>query len=117
MDLANALEYGLLGTSPFNRRDIQIANKIYGPNVHALKGKTTSKKSKLPKEDEMLDLPDSICQDCWQIHLGIDVIYVNGIMFLVGILKHIVMIQTICIRKKHKDKYLEAILQMLRTYR
>ena len=117
VDLANALEFNVLGTSPFNQRDIRIANKIYGPNVNSLKGKTTKKKSKLPKEDEMLDLPDYICKDYWQIHLGIDVIHVNGIMFLVGISKHIGLIQTICIRKKNKDKYLEAILKMLQTYR
>ena len=63
--LANVLEFGVLGTSPFNRRDIRIANKIYGPNVNALKGKTTKKKSTLQREDEMIDLPYYIWKEYW----------------------------------------------------
>ena len=116
-DLAKALEYGVIGPTPFSRRDIRIANKIYGPNVHAMKGKTTSKKSKLPKEDEMRDLPDSICEDYSQIHLGVDVFHVNGIMFMIGISRHIGLIQCICIRKKTQTNYLDAFGQMLRTYK
>jgi len=53
-----------------------------------MKGKTTSKKSKLPKEDEMQDLPDYICEDYSEVHLGIDVIHVNDIMFLVESSRH-----------------------------
>ena len=90
-------------------------HKSYGPNVHAMKGKTTSKKSKLPKEDEMRDLPDSICEDYSQIHLGVDVFHVNGIMFMIGISRHIGLIQCICIRKKTQANYLDAFGQMLRT--
>ena len=43
--------------------------------------------------------------------------YVNGIMFLVGVSKHIGLLQCVCIRQKNRDKFLHAILLMLREYR
>ena len=43
--------------------------------------------------------------------------HVNGIMILVGISKHIGLIQCVCIRKTNCKKLLEAILVMIRKYR
>ena len=43
--------------------------------------------------------------------------HVNGIMFLVGAFKHIGLIQCICIREKHCEKFLEVTLLMIREYR
>ena len=52
-----------------------------------------------------------------QVSLYIDIMHVNGIMFLVGVSKHIGLIQCVCIRKKNQGKFLEAILTMIREYR
>ena len=43
--------------------------------------------------------------------------HVNGIIFLLGISKHIGLIQCVCIRKKNQEKFLAAILTMIREYR
>ena len=47
VDLTNAMEYNVLGPCNFNRRDIRIAEKIFGPNAGAMKGKTTNSKRKM----------------------------------------------------------------------
>jgi hypothetical protein len=60
IDLANAVKNNVIGNNPFTRRDIQIAKKIFGPDVPAMKGKTVKRKSKMPREDEVTDLPPSI---------------------------------------------------------
>ena len=44
--LAKAIEYNILGTCQYNRRDIRIANKIFGPSKGSLKGKSTAYKGK-----------------------------------------------------------------------
>jgi hypothetical protein len=43
--------------------------------------------------------------------------HVNGISFLISFSKHIGLIQSYCIRKNNKQKYLDGILAMIRMYR
>ena len=85
-DLANAVENNVIGSTPFTRQNIRTATAIHGCDVAALKQKTTKKPSKMPNLDEVRDVPSHI--------------NVNGIMFLVGVSKHISLIQCVCIRKK-----------------
>jgi hypothetical protein len=117
-DLANAVEHNIIGNTPFTRRDVRIAIQIYGPDVAALKGKTVKQQSKMPREDEANDVPPHIAKEYCDVHLSIDVIHVNGISFLlISFSKHIGLIQSYCIRKNNKAKYLDGILAMLRMHR
>ena len=116
-DLANAVENNIVGSTPFTRRNIRIATVIHGWNVAALKGKTTKSPSKMPNLDEITDLPKHIVKHYSQVNLYIDIMHVNGIMFLVGVSKHIGLIQCVCIWKKNREKFFEAILAMIREYR
>jgi hypothetical protein len=116
-DLANAVEHNIIGNTPFTRRDVRIAKQIYGPDVAALKGKTVKQQSKMPREDESSDIPSYIAKQYCNIHLSIDVMHVNGISFLISFSKHIGLVQSYCIRKSNKQKYLDGILAMLRMYR
>jgi hypothetical protein len=59
-DLANAVEHNVIGNNPFTRRDFQIAKQIFGPDIPAMKGKTVKRKIKMPREDEISDLPCNI---------------------------------------------------------
>jgi hypothetical protein len=88
---------------------------ICDPNT--LKGKPVKQQSKMPREDEINDIRPYIGKECYcDIHLSIDVMHINGISFLISISKHIGLIQTYCIRKNNKQKYLDGILAMLRMY-
>ena len=42
--------------------------------------------------------------------------HINGILFLMGVSKHIGLVQCVCIRKKNHEKFLYAILLMVRKY-
>ena len=57
IDLANTIDYNILGTYQFNQRDIQIANKIYGPSVAAIKGKSTKRPNKMDQSDIVTEIP------------------------------------------------------------
>jgi hypothetical protein len=115
--LANAVEHNVIGNNPFTRRDIRIAKQIFGPDVPAMKGKTTKSKSKMPREDEITGLPYNIIKVYSNVHLSIDVMHVNGIKFLISYSKHIGMLQTYCVRKNNRDTILDCKSKMMKTYR
>jgi hypothetical protein len=116
IDLANAVENNVIGNNPFTRRDVRIAKKIFGPDVPAMKGKTVKRKSKMPREDEITDLPPSIMKEYSDVHLSIDIMHVNGIKFLIACSKHIGLLQTYCVRKSNREAILNCILKMIQTY-
>ena len=115
-DLANAIENNVVGATAFTRRDVRIANIIHGCDVAGMKGKTTKKPGKMPNPNEVGDVPQHIAKNYSKVSLYIDVMHVNGIMFLVGVSRHISLVQCVCIRKKNREKFLHAILLMIREY-
>jgi hypothetical protein len=116
-DLANAVEHNVIGNNPFTRRDVRIAKQIFGPDEPAMKGKTVKRKSKMPREDEISDLPPNIIKEYTDVHLSIDVMHVNGIRFLISYSKHIGLLQTYCVRKNNRETILDCISMMMKTYR
>jgi hypothetical protein len=117
VDLANAVEHNVIGNNPFTRRDIRIAKKIFRPDVPAMKGKTVKRKSKMPREDDVSDIPSNILKEYSKVHLSIDVMHVNGIKFLISHSKHIGLLQTYCVRKNNREAILECVLKMIQTYK
>ena len=99
-DLANAIENNVVGSTPFTKRDVKIATIIHCCDVAGMEGKTTKKPSKMPNPDEVRDIPSHPVKNDSKLSLYIDVMHVNGIMFLVGVSKHNGLIQCVCIRKK-----------------
>jgi hypothetical protein len=111
VDLANAVEHNVIGNNPFTRRDVRIAKKIFGPDVPAMKGKTVKRKSKMPREDEISDLPSNIIKEYSNVHLSMDIMHVNGIKFLIiSHSKHIGLLQTYCVRKNNRNAILSCVL-------
>jgi hypothetical protein len=115
--LTNAVEHNVIGNNPFTRRDIRIAKKIFGPDIPDMKGKTVKNKSKMPREDDISDIPSDIIKEYSKVHLSINVIHVNGIKFLISHSKHIGLLQTYCVRKNNQEAILECILKMIQTYK
>ena len=66
-----------------------------------MKEKTTKKPSEIPNTNKVRDVPSHIVKNYLKVSIYIDGMHVNGIMFLVGMSKHIGLIQCVCIRKKN----------------
>jgi hypothetical protein len=108
----------VIGNNPFTRRDIRIAKKIFGPDVPAMKGKAVKRKRKMPREDNISDIPPNIIKEYSKVNLSIDVMHVNGIKFLISHSKHIGLLQTYCVvRKNNWETILECILKMVQSYK
>ena len=81
--------------STFTRRDVRIDDIIHDGDVDGIKGKITKKPRKMLNPDEVRDVPQHIVQNYSNVSLYIDVIHVNGIMFMVDVSKHIGIAQCI----------------------
>ena len=117
-DLINAIEHNVIGHNEYRRSNGINTNKLWGKDIATLKGKTTRKKSKLPREDEAIDIPSPIVERYKDgLMLSIDIMHVNKICFLVSKAYHLNYYQCIPIRKKGKEYILDAIETMCNEYK
>jgi hypothetical protein len=107
----------VIGDNPSTRRDVRIAKKIFGPDVPVMKGKTVKQKIKMPRANDITDIPPNIIKEYINVHLSIDAMHVNGIKFLILHSKHIGLLQTYCVRRNNREGMLSCILKMIQTYK
>ena len=81
--------------------DVARADKIYGQDIHALKGKITRAKPK-PVVIDYLVMPKNILENNKKITLSIDIMFVNKIPFVTTISRHIKFTTVEAIQKKTK---------------
>ena len=115
-DLLHMIDNNLIIGSKVRRRDVIIANDIYGANVNSLKGKTVRKTEKHVREDATMDVPPYIMDRYSKISLSADIMYVNGVAFFVAISRHIKHISVIPIQKKNHKTMLSCIDKLKASY-
>mmetsp|Transcript_36453 Transcript_36453/g.87993 ORF Transcript_36453/g.87993 Transcript_36453/m.87993 type:complete len:132 (-) Transcript_36453:92-487(-) len=82
-DLKKAIRIGIKN-SPVSIADVVIAEKIFGPDVGSLKGKTTRSKV-TPPVLNYIEIPPELIKAQESVTLYIDGMYVNGFQFLTTI--------------------------------
>ena len=87
-DFINALGCNSIEGVDFGRRDVKIANNIYGYSMGAAKGrfKYPRKGIKMDRTTELMaaPVPPTIMEYYSDIHLDIDILFVNKIPFLLA---------------------------------
>eukprot|EP00536_Pseudo-nitzschia_multiseries_P005984 jgi/Psemu1/14155/gm1.14155_g len=73
---------------PVTPGNVRLMNKILGPSIAGLKGKTTRQK-KQTVEPEIVPMPEHIWEQYMAITLAIDIMYIKGIPFLNSISRNI----------------------------
>ena len=71
----------------------------------------------MERDDKQLDLDPAILKEYNDIHLSIDVMHVNVIMFLLSFWKHIGLLHVHCMRKKNRKGFLDTISRIISSYR
>jgi hypothetical protein len=74
----------LIANCPIGRSDIAAAERIFGPNLGALKGKTV-KRTSVPVAGGIEGVPPSILERYQHTVLAVDIMFVNKIPFLITI--------------------------------
>ena len=97
-------------------RDFKVAQRIMGPDVSTLKGKTTRHKP-VPMVQEMVELPEELTPTD-DVELCIDIMKVNKISFLVTVSKR--LLYRTCKQIKpignKKDSFNAALDEVFRVY-
>jgi hypothetical protein len=78
----------LLPNCPVTRRDIAMAEDIFGPGLRSLKGKTV-RSAAAAVNVRLVDIPAHIMTHYRHLTLGGDIMFVNKIPFFMSISRHI----------------------------
>ena len=109
------ISQNLIMNCPETLDDVVRADKFYGKDTHALKGKTTRSK---PKEvvTYYMEILRSIIESNKNITLSIDIMYVNKIPFLTTICRHVKFTTVEAIQRRTKTQLVECIKNDIAMY-
>ena len=95
--------------------DVVRADKIYGRDIHALKGKTTKTKPQ-PMVIDYLVMLKNILENNKKITLSIDIMFVNKVPFVTTISRHIKFKTIKAIQKRKKLQLSKSIKNVIAIY-
>ena len=109
------LKNNLLPNANVNEHDVRRAEKLYGPDLGTLKGKTTRRKP--PRVDTSLIVPPTIAEEHKDVTIAIDVLHVNNVAFLATISRRIHFGTIEAIQNSNDSTLLHALRNTLSIYR
>ena len=87
-DLKKAISMNAISNLPVRVNDIDLAEKIFGPDVGTLKGKTT-RTPPLPMVTDQIEMPPELYEDRPDWELCMDLMFVNGMPFMTSITRNL----------------------------
>ena len=114
-DFKTIISKNLILNCLVTKSDVVRADKIYGWDIHALKGKTTRTKPK-PVVINYLVMPKNILENNKKITLSIEIMFVNKIPFVTTISRHIKFKTVEAIQKRTKLQLSESIKNVIAIY-
>jgi hypothetical protein len=109
------LKMNAIRNCPVTTEDVNIAEKIFGPNMSSLKGKSTCQKS-TPVREDTVKIPEELIANNREIELCIDIMYVNECGFMTTINRTIRFRSAIPIENRTHEEYYRVLDIVLRLY-
>jgi hypothetical protein len=95
--------------------DVFNAEKIFGPDVASLKGKTARSKAAIVRNDEIV-VPPELKTQCTNLTLYIDIMFVNGMPMLTRVDDLIRHRACVPMKSQHADQLYSGLDEILRFY-
>jgi hypothetical protein len=101
--------------NPVTTEDVNIADKIFGPDVAALKGKTT-RRAPIPVIEDHIEIPRELITAKYSVTLCLDGMKVNDISFLTTISNNRMYRTARYVQRPLTSVYHKCLQQVLRIY-
>ena len=115
-DLIRILRANGLPNCPVTPRDVIIANKVFGPDVGALKGKTMRRQPPIVDSPVSVDTT-SILEHYGEITLCVDLMYVNKVPLLVTLSRNVKFGTMEAVADRKEATLLKCIKEVVTLYR
>eukprot|EP00978_Attheya_sp_CCMP212_P000843 scaffold1766_cov39-Attheya_sp.AAC.3 len=109
------LRMNIIKNCPVTTEDVNIAEKIFGPDVSSLKGKSTRRKPK-PVRKDLIEIPKELLLKHHDIELCMDTMYVNECGMLTAVDRTIKFRSLVPMDTRQQKEYYRALDQILRYY-
>jgi hypothetical protein len=110
------LRMNVIQNCPVTVEDVNISEKIFGPDMSSLKGKSTMCKPKPVRRSDLIKIPKEIITKHHDIDLCMDAMDVNECCMLTAIDRTIKFRSLVPMNTKQHVKYYRALDQILRHY-
>ena len=99
----------LIPNFPIGPQDIRNAEHIFGPDTECLMGQTTQKRSPVNDKVQVAGVPQEILEQHCKVTTAMDVMKVNGISFLVTILRNIKFGMVSLLQRRTKSNLIKGM--------
>lgn len=109
------LKQNIIQNCPVTPADVDLAEKIFGPDVGTLKGKTTRQQPPRVKDD-LVEIPRELKENHSNLTYCMDIMYVNGMPMLTGIDRSIRFRSLFNLENRTKEELFKGLIRVLRHY-
>ena len=114
--LLKMIDNNMIKNCPVTRRDMLMAEDMFGVNTNIVKGKTVRRRPGHVRED-ISNVPPDILKNYREVTLGMDIFHVNGIKFLRTISRHLMFRTSTCIRNANASNIVRCIKSVQAKYK
>ena len=114
-DFKAVIRMNAIGNNPVTTKDIDLAEKIFGPDIGQLKGKSTRRAPVHVVENE-IEIPRELIRSQQDLTLCIDGMKVNGLWFLTTISRNLYYRTAHYVRHQTPEVYQTALTDVIRVY-
>jgi hypothetical protein len=114
-NLKSLLKQNIIKNCPVTSADLDLAEKIYGPDIGTLKGKTTRKAPPRVKDD-LVEIPPELKEIHKLVELCMDILFVNGLPMLTAIDRTTKFRSCFALENRTKEELYKGLDRILRLY-